>query len=122
MFHSTVGGRPYITVKNGGQQVEALLDTGSMVSMVSKAFYEQYLKCNESYLGDKWVKVTAANGLEIPYEGVIMADVEIYGLLLKDMGMLVTQNRTEETEVPILIGTNIIQEIPQLKALLGKNV
>ena len=120
MFHSTVGGRPYITVKVGGQEVEALLDTGSMVSMVSKAFYEQYLKCKESDLGDKWVKVTAANGLEIPYEGVIMADVEIYGLLLKDMGMLVTQNRTEETEVPILIGTNIIQEVPQLRALLGK--
>ena len=67
-----VGEAPTITAKLSGVETECLLDTGSMVSLVSESFYEEKLKpvCGGMKTGRRILNLHGANGLEIPYRQV----------------------------------------------------
>ncbi len=60
-----------VDLKVRGVQVSCLLDTGSQVSTITEAFFREYLFGNESDVlsTSGWLKITAANGLDIPYLG-----------------------------------------------------
>lgn len=112
-----VGQCPVVEVRIGGAEVSCLLDTGSMVTTVTQAFFkEQHLKPqNEKLLKTcNWLQLTAANGLNIPYMGYVELDVEVLGKVLPKMGILVVKDSPDpnvqrcKNAVPGLLGMNII--------------
>ena len=74
-----IGRCPVVKVIMEGVLVPSLLDTGSMVTTVTQAFFEQHLKpqTNEQLKSCNWLQLTAANGLDIPYLGYVELDVEL---------------------------------------------
>ena len=111
-----IGRCPVVKIRVGGVEVPSLLDTGSMVTTVTQAFFEQYLmpQTNEQLKSCTWLKLTAANGLDIPYLGYVELDVEVLGTTLPQMGILVVKDppdpasQQRKTVVPVLLGMNII--------------
>ena len=82
-----------------------------MVTTLSSQFFHQFLAPK---VGPPqpctWLRLRAANGLAIPYEGYIELDVTITGHVLPRMGILITSPEgTSDSGVPGLLGMNIIQ-------------
>ena len=99
----------------------ALWDTGAQVSMVSREWLNlnmpnQEIKKLDSILGVN-LKLTAANGTKIPYEGFVELTVKLRENHNFEIGVpfLVTQ---ENLEVPIL-GYNVIEEFLGLSSFSG---
>lgn len=63
----------------GGVLISCLLDTGSMVSMITESFFELCFPphIKEQLQPCSWLCLRAANGLEIPYRGYLELDVEV---------------------------------------------
>ena len=119
-----VGGTPAITAKLAGVEVECLLDTGSMVTLVSEAFYKQKLKsvCGGVKGGSQMLTLRGANGLEIPYLGYIELDVCVEGVTIPKCGVLVLKDTAatgpQRRRKPGVLGTNILAQIPKFAELL----
>ena len=89
-----VGGTPTTTAKLAGVEVECLVDTGSMVTLVSETFYKQKLKsvCGGVQGGANMLTLRGANGLEIPYLGYLELDVQVEGVTVPRCGVLVLKD------------------------------
>lgn len=119
LYERAVGSCPVTTVKLGGVPVRCLLDSGSQVSTITESFFNQHFRPRGSDLLDtnKWLTLTAANGLEIPYIGYLELDFEAQGVTIPQRGILVVkdppdpQSRTRKEAVPGLLGMNIIQKM-----------
>ena len=113
-----VGGSPTTRAKLAGVEVECLVDTGSMVTLVTEAFYKEKLEsvCG-GVQGGKVLNLRGANGLEIPYLGYLELDIAVGGvtvpkcgvLVLKDTAAIVQQRRRQ----PGVLGMNVLGKIPK---------
>lgn len=115
-FAQLIGGRCMINCHLNGVKLQMLLDSGAQVSIVEKAWVQKALpniniQPLESLLPDHPLKVTAANGTEVPFVGWIEVLLEItsdqHGTVNLQVPMLVSQ---ESLSSPLL-GFNVIQEI-----------
>ena len=71
VYEKAVGECPVATVRLGGIDLPCLLDSGSEVSTITEEFFNDHFRPQGKTLlptGD-WLRLTAANGLEIPYVG-----------------------------------------------------
>ena len=86
-----VGGTPTATGKLSGVEVECLVDTGSIVTLVSETFFKQKREtmCGGVQGGGKMLTLRGANGLEIPYLGYINLDIQVGGVTVSKCGVLV---------------------------------
>lgn len=93
-----------------------LLDTGSQVSTISESFFRDYLfgEDKDMLSTTGWLKITAANGLDIPYLGYLELKVETMGIVLPECGFLVVNDILNSPLVPALIGMDIISRCRQL--------
>ena len=93
----------------------ALLDTGSCVSILSKSFYDQHLSHIEIKPLDKILHIECADGNALPYLGYIevcITKVEgIPELTSLACIFLVVPETNYNSETPILLGTNILNEL-----------
>ncbi|KAK7488583.1 hypothetical protein BaRGS_00020200, partial [Batillaria attramentaria] len=91
----------------------ALIDTGSQVTTVTERFYCQYLKDSRSIQPAQFLTLRAANGLEVPYVGIVVVDLVVCGQTVKAVPMLVTKDcgNPEKLRVPVLLGMNVLQRI-----------
>lgn len=97
-----------------------LVDTGSMVTTVSEEFYNE--KFPDKHLESGGLKITAANGLEVPYLGILCLPVEVNGVLLQEVGVLVVRtpaDKDHQTHLPGILGTNVLINIPEYANLIG---
>ena len=96
----------------GGAQVLCLVDTGSMVSTVTESFFLQHFQPwgHERLQACNWLKLRAANGLDIPYVGYLELDVELCGTSVPRCGVLVVKDPpgAVSAQVPGILGMNII--------------
>lgn len=94
----------------GGVEVKCLLDTGSMVSTIRESFFHKHF--NNSTHSCQWLKLTAANGLGIPYLGYVELDVCVLGIVIPKRGILVVKDPpgSPETDVPGVLGMNVVHE------------
>ena len=98
-------------------KLKAVIDTGSEVTTVTENWVRDNLQ-NATLHQIVSLKIKAANGLEIPYSGVIMVDMEVFGqsvqqipvLVMKDLSDPSTRKRKEE--YPALIGMNVLSQLP----------
>ena len=95
-------------------QTLALLDTGSCVSVISESFHKNQLVNIEIQPLNTLLKIECADGKELPYIGYIEIDLKIdEGLprsTLKHCLFLVSPDTHYSSRVPVIIGTNILQE------------
>ena len=78
---NAVGDCLYVDVLLGGEKVTCLLDTGSQVSTQSYETFQTHFQdnVNESSLTNPYIRLVAANGLQIPYQGVVELNVQLMG-------------------------------------------
>lgn len=104
-----------VEVRIAGVKTSCLLDTGSEVSTITeshfrKHFGEQELRLTSAH----WVRLTAANGLDIPVLGCLQADVECMGKVLPGKCIFVLTDTSPQAEeikgLSGIIGMNIIRE------------
>ena len=98
-----------------GKQVVAVIDTGSEVSTVTEAWFNEHLR-GLPLQQTHWLSLKAANGLDIPYVGLLEGRVRMFGqechasiLVIKDTACPLTQARRRRT--PALLGMNILQQV-----------
>lgn len=91
---------------------QALIDTGSAVSTVSRKYYETHLSDIPLQPVDKLLTLECADGTELPYHGFIVCELQIDGISDSpetiDCLFLVVNETTYHETVPVLIGTNVI--------------
>lgn len=111
-----VGTCPMVDLKIKGVPVSCLLDTGSQVSTITEGFFREHLFGDDSDVlsTSGWLKITAANGLDIPYLGYMELNVEVMGMILPECGFLVVKETPSPSSVAVLIGMNIISKCRQI--------
>lgn len=113
LFKRAVGKRPQTEIMIGGVSVSCLIDTGAQVSTITETLFRNYF---DQELTDvsPLIKITAANGLSIPYVGYFEPVVEILGRKF-NAGFLVVKDPEDHSllqrklEVPGVIGSNILR-------------
>lgn len=102
---------PIATVKVNGHDFSCLLDTGSEVSTMSESFYNQHLSEHELSDTRKFLKLVAANNIQIPYLGYIEVDVEILSCEFSNVGFLVSKDITDGNHLHGILGCNILKHV-----------
>ena len=74
-----VGDCPVVEVMVQGRLIPCILDTGSQVTLFSKALFQRHFQ-DEPVMGASeisWLSLRAANGLQLPYVGYVLLDFEV---------------------------------------------
>ncbi len=97
LLKHAVGKCPVVDLKIGGVDVSCLLDTGSQVSTITEHFFKEHLAGEEKDMlyTTGWLKITAANGLDIPYLGYLELTVETMGITLPECGFFSSPGHTK---------------------------
>ena len=94
VLHKAIGTCPEIVVLFGKTKVCCLLDTDAQVSIITESCFNDYFAAKEKMVDvASHIWVTAANGLSIPYQGYLEADVTTFDHTFKNMGFLVVENQ-----------------------------
>lgn len=115
-----------VDVKIAGVPTKCLLDTGSEVTTISESHFKHHFGGKEIQLSSaNWVRLTAANGLDIPVLGCLQADIECMGSLLPGKCVFVlTDSNPDVKEMKGLagiVGMNVLSELKNL-VLSGKDL
>ena len=97
-----------------GIETSALIDTGSCVSTVSETFFRTSLQDIELHQVKEVINIECADGQQLPYIGVIEAELEVIGVPTKKKQsclLLVIPDSDFSKNTPLLIGTNVITEL-----------
>ena len=113
-----IGRCPEARVLLGDVEVTCLLDTGAQVSTITESFFRNNLQGREELLDvSSYIKITAANGLSVPYLGYLELNVTVLGHTFNRMGFLVVKDPTDQAflekkrAVPGVIGSNIFRSM-----------
>jgi len=96
----------------GGVTVPCLVDTGSMVSTITESFYVKNIEPwgEEKLQSCNWLRLKAANGLNIPYVGYLELDVELCDKVITKRGVPVVKDPTgQASSSPCVIGMHILK-------------
>ena len=112
LFKKAVGKRPEAEVLIGGKKCKCLIDTGAEVSNMTYTFFNQNY---DEELTDvlSYIKISAANGLSIPYFGYFEPDIEVMGKKFK-AGFVVVKDPEDfslmqrKIDVPGVVGGNFM--------------
>ncbi|KAK3090231.1 hypothetical protein FSP39_010232 [Pinctada imbricata] len=111
------GSCPEAVLSIEGKEIRCLLDTGAQVSTITESYFRKHLGTKKPVDVRETLRLSAANGLDIPYIGYIECDLEVMGRTFPKMGFLVVKDpvdgalSTRKKEVPGVIGSNILREI-----------
>lgn len=111
-LENAVGQCPEVDVQIGGVPLRCILDTGSNVSTLTESFFRNHLHKgdNDMHCTAKWLKLTAANKMPLPYLGYVQLDVEAMGITIPKCGFLIIkddENEEPDPSLPGSIGMNI---------------
>ena len=109
---SLIGECNEVSIKVFNIATTALLDTGSTVSTISESFYKEHFPDIPLQSLEFALNVECADGQPLPYSGYISLDIQISGIssfpLLNDCLFLVVPQSNYNSNVPVLIGTNLL--------------
>ena len=114
MSNGLVGKPSETTVTLDGRTVACLIDTGSMVSTIGKAFYDENLSHVPLRRVEELVEIRSATGNILPYLGFIETTLQLDQEEVEVVLLVVPDTRYTKL-VPVLIGTNILYELPDIR-------
>lgn len=105
------GDCPLADIEVDNIKIRCLVDTGSQVTLFSESvcrefFEHKQLRGNEHL---SWLTLRAANGLNIPYVGYMVADFQVCGVRVPARGIVVVKDDCIGANKAIL-GMNVIAE------------
>lgn len=112
---------PVMEVVMGGVPIPCLIDTGSMVSTITESCFSKNFESlgSQKLQSCHWLKLKAANGLDIPYIGYLELDVVVQGQIILNCGILVVKDppcptfSKQKERTPGLVGMNILTQCYQ---------
>lgn len=105
-----IGHSPVVEVRVCGIKVQCLVDTGSQVTLFSESLSQELFgKQNVQGTEAPWLTLKGANGLDIPYIGYRLADLEIHGIVVPQKGVIIVQDHCLGTH-RALLGMNVLSE------------
>jgi len=106
------GDRPTTRVKLQGVSVEALIDTGSQITVVHEAWAKTHLNLKQLEQQKCRLNVKSISGASVPYSGIYVMDVDIYGTTVQGVPVLVMKhkNSEESKDNKVIIGMNVLKE------------
>ena len=114
---------PHLDVCMGGIPVPCLIDTGSMVSTMTESFFLQHFEPwgQDRLRSCHWLRLSAANGLPIPYVGYIELDVELCGKSVSKCGVLIVKDppNMPASQAPGVLGMNVLSR--RYRELFGQH-
>ena len=90
------------------------MDSGSCISTISEHFYNSHLKDREIKELGEILNIECADGSKLPYIGYISATLTTIGIPKstdQECLFLVTPQTNYSTQTPVLLGTNILNEL-----------
>uniref|UniRef100_A0A8C6TU90 Gypsy retrotransposon integrase-like protein 1 n=1 Tax=Neogobius melanostomus TaxID=47308 RepID=A0A8C6TU90_9GOBI len=86
-----------------------------MVSTITESFFVQHFAPwgQEKLKSCNWLRLSAANGLAIPYIGYFELDVELCGKVIAKRGVLVVSDPQIPAATPGVLGMNVLRECYQ---------
>lgn len=124
LVEKTVGSRSVQPVLFAGVQLDSLMDTGSDITSLPYSVFKNHIESTGVKLvtTDKWLDLSAANGLEIPYEGLAVMDLEVDGIKIPSRGVIITRDLpgSAPARAPGVVGTNVLKFLPAYSSLLQK--
>lgn len=116
VLERAVGKCKTVEIKLQGVEATCLLDTGSQVHTISESFFNKHWSGKDSKVHPafEWLKITAANGLNIRYIGYVELEVETMGITIPERGFLIVRDLENSPSVPCLLGMNVISKCREL--------
>ena len=107
-----IGGRNVTAIRIFDVECNALIDTGSQVTTISRQFLDSRLPGTELKSIDDIITLRAAGGSLVPYDGYVEVSVmpnpesttRCYSVLA-----LVVPGEQYSPDVPVILGTNLIE-------------
>ena len=101
-----IGQCPTIEIVIEGVRLSGLLDTGSQVTLMAESVFNAHF--TETKLGKTptLFQLRAANGLEIPYIGYAILDLEVEGIKVPGRGVVIVED--EKCTNSLIVGMNVI--------------
>ena len=103
-----MGSSPTTTIEVEGVFVNALVDTGSEVSTLPESWCRRNLQ-DTQLKETTWMTLKAANGLDIPYVGLLEAKVRVWDRDCLATFFVVKDRCSVSAATPALLGMNILQ-------------
>ena len=96
-----------------GSKCKCLIDTGSQVTTLPRSYYNSKLRNVKLHELDESLRVEAANGQPVPYDGYVEVDIELPGSLQGNCArftvpVLIVKDTPHNKRVPLTLGTNVI--------------
>jgi len=114
-----VGECPEMEIFFDGIPVNCRIDSGSQVTTMVESCYNQHFRNRQPIEECRWINLSAANGLNIPIVGLMIAQINIGGKLISDAHILVVRDpddpymATKKQSTPGVVGCNIITPLYQ---------
>lgn len=121
-LRNAVGKCPIVDIQIGGVPLQCLIDSGSNVSTLAESFFRNHLhgEDEDMHCTSKWLKITAANKLPLPYLGYVELDIQVMGVTLPECGFLIVRDDSKtctnesDPSPPGITGTNIAKRCREL--------
>lgn len=120
-LENAVGKCPIVDIQIDKVPLKCLFDSGSNVSTLTESFFRDHLhgEDKDMHCTSKWLKITAANKLPLPYLGYVELDIEVMGITIPECGFLIVKNDSTagnelDSSPPGIIGMNIAKRCKEL--------
>ncbi len=101
---------PLVEIQVNGVKVQCLVDTGSQVTLFSESLSKELFSAQCLQEAEApWLTLRGANGLDIPYIGYLVTDLEIHGITVPQKGVVVVRDPCLGTH-RALLGMNVITD------------
>ncbi len=105
-----VGHCPLVEIQVNGVKVQCLVDTGSQVTLFSESLSKELFSAQCLQEAEApWLTMRGENGLDIPYIGYLVTDLEIHGITVPQKGVVVVRDPCLGTH-RALLGMNVITD------------
>ena len=87
-------------------KLQGLLDTGSQVTLMQQSIFDEHFSQAKLGRTPLFFRLRAANGLDIPYTGYAILDVELEGINIPGRGVVIVKD--EHCTHPLIVGMNVV--------------
>ena len=115
---NAIGDCPEVRVKVGDVDVRCLIDTGAEVSTITESFYMEHLAPGNKVVDvTSYIRISASQGLEIPYLGYVELNLCALSQTFKGLGFLIVKDpvspqiQVRKSRVPGILGSNVLRDM-----------